>query len=543
MSIGIVNTTLGKAQGVDLDGKYEGLTIFKGIPYAAPPVGPLRWRPPQDPEPWEGVRVFDEYGPIEVQYQSQHEVHDLKDEKMSEDCLYIDVITPAKAAGEKLPVFIWLHGGGLTNGAPHGMSMDHYEPFSFAKRGIVVVEITHRINIWGFMALPQLSAEQGGKSGNYGIMDLCKAFDWIYDNIEQFGGDRENMSAGGCSGGTQKTCLMATIPAGGHRLKGITNSSGLKWRQVPFYTIEQGEELGRLYLKNAGIDPDTPLDKLRAMSTDEIHRPAPREFYPGEIIYDGDLIPEKSFHELFNKYLGDVNFINICSQGESNIFATHGMSGAYGSFTGKELPVTDVKSFYSFFKGRLGELYDKYDFENLVKVESDDDALYTAKLLGSMGLAQLASNNHSRNNMVNRLFGRYMKKYHPAAKVYSLYWCYAAPRKEGKHGYGTDYDPKHPMADHGSDPRYVFDTFHFDPDIPWSETDREFARCFGGYWYNFCKNGDVNGEGLPVWPETGDDYAYLEVTSPLTAHSGLESKLEELICEYCLDEYGIREDL
>jgi len=539
MSIGIVNTTLGKAQGVELDGKYEGLTVFKGIPYAAPPIGQLRWRPPQDPEPWDGVRVFDTYGPIEVQYQAQHVDHDHSNDLMSEDCLYLDITTPASSLGEKLPVFIWLHGGGLTNGAAHGMNMDHYEPFSFAKRGIVVVQITHRINIWGFMALPQLSAEQGGKSGNYGIMDLCKAFDWIYDNIEQFGGDRENMTAGGCSGGTQKTCLMAAIPAAGRRLRGITNSSGLKWRQVPFYTLEQGEELGRKYLEHAGIDPGTPVDVLRSMDTYEIHKPTPRDYYPGEIIYDGDLIPEKSFHELFDRYLGDVNFINICAQGESNVFATHGMSGAYGSFTGSELPVNDVKSFYEFFKGRLGSLYDKYDFEDLIKVENDDDALYTAKLLGSAGLAQLASNNHSRNNMVNRLFGQYMKERHPASKVFNLFWCYAAPKKEGEHGYATDYDPKHPMADHGSDPRYVFETFHMDPDIPWSDTDYEFARIFGAYWYNFCVTGDVNGEGLPLWPECSGSYAYLEVSEQLKAHTGLEGRLEELIREYVLAEYGI----
>lgn len=539
MSIGIVNTTLGKAQGVELTGQYEGLTVFKGIPYAAPPVGPLRWMPPQDAEPWEGVRTFDKYGPIEVQHQSQH-ADNTDTALMSEDCLYIDITTPAKSAGEKLPVFVWLHGGGLTNGAPHGMNMDAYEPFSFAKRGVVVVDLTHRINIWGFMALPQLSAEQGGKSGNYGIMDLVKAMDWIYENIEQFGGDRDNISAGGCSGGTQKTCVLASIPAGKNRLRHITNSSGLKWRQVPFLTMKEGEELGRSYLKYVGIDPDTPLDQLRAMDTWTIHRNAPRDYYPGEIIYDGDLIPEPSFHELFNKYLGDVDFINICSQGESNIFATHGMTGAYGSFTG-EVPVTDVKSFYQFFKGRLGDLYDKYDFENLVKVEDDDDALYTAKLLGSMGLAQLASNNHSRNNMVNRLFGQYMKKYHPGSKVYTLFWCYAAPKKS--HGYGTDYDPKHPMADHGSDPRYVFNTFHFNPEIPWSETDHQFSEIFGQYWANFCRTGDVNGKDLPYWPETDGNYAYMEVKDPLTAHIGLDGKLEELINEYVLKEYGIAEDL
>lgn len=539
MGIGIVNTTLGPAQGVELTGKNEGLTIFKGIPYAAPPVGELRWRPPQDPEPWNEVRLFNTYGKIEIQHYSQRKDQPLKKDQMSEDCLYLNITTPAKTAGEKLPVFVWLHGGGLTNGAAYGDNGDAYEPYSFARRGNVVVSIGHRINIWGFMALPQLSKEQGGKSGNYGVMDLVKAMDWIWENIEKFGGDRNNISAGGCSGGTQKTCLMASIPAGKNRIRHITNSSGLKWRQVPFPTMKEAEEQGRQYLKYIGIDPDTPLEKLRAMDSWEIHGKAPREYYPGDIIYDENLIPEKSFHELFNRYLKDVDFINVCAQGESNIFATHGMSGAYGSFTG-EVPVTDAESFYKFFRGRLGSLYEKYDFEHLVPVK-DEDALYTAKILGSMGLAQLASNNHSRNNMVNRLFGQYMKKYHPSSKVFTLFWSYAAPKKG--HGYGTDYDPNHQMADHGSDPRYVFDTFHFDPDIPWCEKDREYSEVFGRYWANFVKTGDVNGENVPYWPETGDDFSYLEVKDHLVVHEGLEYKLDELIREYVLKEYGIDQDL
>lgn len=537
MGIGIVETTYGPAKGVELDGKNEGLTIFKGIPYAAPPVGNLRWRAPQDPEKWEEVRLFDTYGKMEIQHYSLKKDQPNPRDKMSEDCLYLNITTPAKSADEKLPVFVWFHGGGLTNGSPYEDRGDAYEPFSFAKRGHVVVSIGHRINIWGFMALPQLSAEQGGKSGNYGVMDLVKAMDWIWDNIERFGGDRNNISAGGCSGGTQKTCLLASIPAGKNRIRHITNSSGLKWRQVPFLTMKEAEEQGRQYLKYIGIDPDTTLEELRAMDSWEIHGQAPREYYPGDIIYDGDLIPERSFSELFNRYLGDVDFINVCANGESNIFATHGMSGAYGFFQGSA-PVTNAETFYAFFRERLGDLYDKYDFEQLVQVK-DEDAEYMATILGSMGLAQLASNNHSRNNMVNRLFGRYMKKYHPSSKVYSLFWSYASP-KDGC-GPVSVPNPEHRLADHGIDPRYVFDTFHFSPERLWCEKDHEYSELFGRYWSNFAKTGDVNGEDVPYWPESGEDYAYLELKDHLVVHEGIEDKLDELILEYVLDEYKIKE--
>ena len=536
MPIGIVETTYGKTEGIELEGRGEGLTMFRGIPYAAPPVGELRWKPPVKPGSWEGVRVFDTYAPIEIQYQAQYADGTLK-ERMSEDCLYLNVTTPAVSPDQKLPVFIWMHGGGLTNGASY--HDEGWEPYSFAKKGNVVVSIGHRINIWGFMALPQLSKEQGGKSGNYGIMDLAMAMDWIWDNIERFGGDRNNITAGGGSGGTQKTCLMASIPAGKHRIRRITNSSGLKWRQVPFLTMEEAEEAGVRYLKYVGIDPDTPLKKLRAMDSWTIHGQVPRNVYPGEIIYDGDLIPLPSFHQLFDEYLEDVDFINVTSQGESNVFASRGMSGAYGSFTG-DVPVRNAKTFYDFFKKRLGDLYEKYDFENLVKV-TDEDALYKAKLLGSIGAAELASNNHSRNNMVNRLFGSYMKKYHPKSKVFTLLWSHIAPCEI--HDYGTDYDPNHPMASHCSDGRYVFDSLHLEKNVKWEQTDYDFAKIFGQYWSNFARTGDVNGEGLPYWPETGDTYAYLEAKEPLAVHEGLENKVEEMVREYVIREYGIEADL
>ncbi len=533
MGIGIVKTTLGMAQGKDMKGCFEGITAFKGIPYALPPVGELRWKAPLKAEPWEGVRVFDTYAPMEIQYQAQY-MDQLPREAMSEDCLYLNVFTPAKTPEDHLPVYVWMHGGGLTNGASY--HSDKWDPYSFAKNGnCVIVAVGHRINIWGFMALPQLSEEQGGKSGNYGVMDLVMAMDWIYENINAFGGDRENITAGGESGGTQKTCLLASIPAGKNRIKRITNSSGLKWRQVPFLTVEEGEKAGLEYLKYCGIDPSISLEELRAMDSWTIHQNVPRNIYPGDIIFDGSLIPEASFHELFDKYLGDVDFINITSQGESNVFAHRGASGAFGSFTG-EVPVKDAESFYAFFKERLGDLYDKYDFRNLVKV-TDEDAMYQAKLLGSIGAAELASNNHSRNNMVNRLFGCYMKKNHPKARVWSLLWSHIVPGEV--HDYGTDRDPEHQMATHCSDSRYVFDTFFITPDDPWQPLDHEYVKIFQKYYANFCRTGDPNGEGLPEWPETGDGYNYLEVKEELVPHRGIGSKVEEMVREYVIREYGI----
>ncbi len=529
--LNIVQTTEGMARGMQLGGKHEGLTMFRGIPYAAPPVGEMRWRPPVRPQPWDGIRTFDHYAPIEVQFQSQY-ADGNPDEVMSEDCLYLNITTPAETGDEKLPVFVWFHGGGLTNGASY--HDEGWEPYALAKKGNVVVSIGHRLNIWGFMALPQLSAEQGGKSGNYGIMDLVMAMDWITENIGAFGGDPEKITAGGASGGTQKTCLMASIPAGKNRIRRIYNSSGLKWLQLPFLTIKEAEEAGRKYLEYIGVDPDTPIEVLRAMKSEQIHAPVPRSVYPGDIIFDGELVPLPSMRQLFDRYLSDVDFLNISAQGEANIFASHGSSGAYGSFTG-EVPVTDADSFYAFFRERLGNLYEQYDFSSLVSV-TDEDALYQAKLLGAVGLSPLASNNHSRNNMVNRLFGEYMKHKHPHSRVFTLLWSHIPPYAE--RGYGTDTDPACRMASHCEDVLYVCHSLHQKKSAAWSNADYEIADLMGSYLDHFIKTGDVNAPDLPVWPETKDMH-YLEMQDEPAAHTDSLTQLEKMVRDYVIREYAV----
>ena len=536
MSLGTVKTTYGLAEGINYnEGPFEGLTEFRGIPYAAPPVGDLRWKPPVKPDKWDGVRRFDTYAPIEVQYQDRKGDDAVNHLPMSEDCLYLNVTTPANADGEKLPVLVWFHGGGLTNGTPYG---DDIEPYSFAKRGNVVITVGHRINIWGFMALPQLTREQG-TSGNYGLMDLAAALDWIWDNIEAFGGDRENITAGGESGGTQKTCAMATLPAAGHRLRRIYNSSGLKWKQLPFKTLQEGEEAGVRYLEYIGIDPNTSLEELRAMDTYKIHHNVPREYYPGDIIYDGKFVTEKSFGDLFDKYLHDVDFINVTAEGESNVFASRGTSGVRGYFTG-EVPVTDRASLLAFFKERLGNLYDKYDFETLVQC-SDEEAMFTARKLGSIGLSELASNNHSRNIMLNRIFGSYMKKHHPECRVYTLLWCHIPATEEREGSTDRDDNPEHRLADHCADCQYIFNTLD-KKDVQWTPTDRRYAELMGAYVSNFMRGGDINGEGLPFIGETGKNYAYARIGDTVEMHEGLETPLEEMACEYVKREYGVSAD-
>ncbi|MCC8102090.1 MAG: carboxylesterase family protein [Clostridiales bacterium] len=535
MSIGIVNTTYGKVQGIDLDGKYEGVTFFKGIPYAAPPIGDLRWAPPQDMEPWEGVRQCVEYAPIEIQYQAMH--LDIVYENMSEDCLYLNLTTAASSPGEKRPVYIWLHGGGQTNGHNH---LDGEDIREFARRGCVVVSVGHRLNIFGYMALPQISAEQGGYSGNYGLMDLIKALDWVTDNIEQFGGDPDNITVGGQSGGSTKACVLASIPASKGRIKRVITESGLKWAQPDFLTIQEAEAFGLDYLRYIGVDTSLTARELRALDSLEIHRDVPRDNYPGDFIYDGDLIPYPSIKACFEAGLDRIDFLTFTTLGESNVFAAAGDPGTYGFFRGDTLPITDTESFYAFFKERLGNLYDKYNFRELVQVD-DETALNEAKKLGSFGLARCASNNYSRNLMLNRIFAEYMKKKNPKNKNYVCLWAKSTPLP--RVNTATDYNEKNPLPDHGNERWYVFGAIeeNYPEGAKWQEVDYQVSEISSTYWCNFIKYGDPNGEGLTSWPDAGEDYGYVVIGDDVTVHSGLTSPLDQLTYEYVLREYGIEQ--
>lgn len=216
-------TKYGVLQGVRSN---AGYALFRGVPYAAPPVGELRWRPPQDPEPWEGVRMADTFGPACMQFDRWHTAtDDITDDtghsyihipnyphppRMSEDCLYLNIYTPANSPEDKLPVMMYIHGGGLQQW--YGSDYE-YCGDGFCCQGIILVSITYRLNVFGFYTHPELEAESEHHScGNYGILDMLQALKWLRENIAQFGGDPENITCFGQSGGARATAALCCSP-------------------------------------------------------------------------------------------------------------------------------------------------------------------------------------------------------------------------------------------------------------------------------------------------------------------------------------------
>ena len=512
MAIGTVQTKYGKVAGVEaVEEKYAGITYFKGIPYAAPPVGKLRWKAPEDPECWEGIRVCDKYGdramqpfPMFVDTALAQEPYDSDfyyDEypKCSEDCLYLNVTTGADSDTEKRPVFMWFHGGGLGGG--HSYEVE-FEPSELARKGVVVVTVGHRLNSFGYLALPQLSEEQGGISGNYGLLDEVKALDWVYENIQAFGGDPNNITVGGQSGGTSKTGALAGSPLQKRRVRRVIPQSNLTWPGgiMGYASVGEAELTGREFLRQLGIDPDLPLEELRKLPPEKFFG-SRMDFQIGQMVCDGVCIQYREEWKNLRENASYCDFLSGGNLGE--------MTMRDGVFFNAEGPVTQ-KEYYLLAKERLGDLYEKYDFEKNFPC-TEENADYMSRYMAAMGLTGFGG------TMNNRYFGAYRRQHGESGHSYSYLFAHATPCRPEE--IGTDRDSAKLLSWHSSELWYTFASLrknengesNVPPARPWTELDVRLADQISSYWANYMKNGDPNGEGLPFWPESDEIFGWMEL--------------------------------
>src|SRR5688572_18972708 len=261
-------------------GSTPDVRVFKGVPFAAPPVGPLRWRPPQPVQSWSGVREASSFGPRCMQGQGTAR-------DVSEDCLYLNVWTAAPSAAERRPVIVWSYGGSLRSGAG---SQPQYDGEALARKGVVFVTYNYRLGPFGFFSHPELTRESPHKaSGNYGLMDLIAALEWVKANISSFGGDPNRVTIMGESAGASLVSCLTTSP----RAKGLfhraiaqsTGCTGTSRIGSPLTTLAEAEREGQ---KQAVAMGATSLAALRAMSADDILRRG----QGARVIVDGDTITE-----------------------------------------------------------------------------------------------------------------------------------------------------------------------------------------------------------------------------------------------------------
>ena len=260
--------TGGEVQGVVTD----GISIFKGIPFAAPPVGDLRWKAPAPVQAWTGIKKADAFGPACMQAAGAMG----NTAPVSEDCLYLNVWTPAKKPGEKIPVIVWIYGGGFSGGST---STPMYDGMGFAKKGVVLVSVAYRVGPFGFLAHPELSRESGKGSGNYGLEDMIAGLKWVKENIAQFGGDPSKVTIFGHSAGGMAVNMLAASPvtkglfhraicmSGGSFAPLQTSNQGGIGMGIP--ALKLAESTGEAFLKKLGA---ADIKAARAMSAEEIQK-------------------------------------------------------------------------------------------------------------------------------------------------------------------------------------------------------------------------------------------------------------------------------
>ena len=480
----VVETAQGTVRGsVTEDGS---VASFKGVPYAAPPVGALRWQPPAEPAAWEGERDATEFGAACHQALGAGEgfyAQPPLDE--SEDCLTLNVWAPAEPSDVGHPVMVWIHGGGFGLGTG---SLPLYDGEALARAGVVLVTINYRLGVLGFFAHPALTAESAdGASGNQGLHDQVAALEWVRDNIAAFGGNPGNVTIFGESAGSISVCYLAATPlAEGLFQKAIGQSGGCFARHasldsaegvvvdaaIPNQLAGSGHEIGTGLAAALGVEGDGPdaADALRELDAAAMIRTLQEAEVVApwrSIFVDGHMFPDQ-MRRLMEARTGVDYIVGATADEGSALFM--GMP---------EPPREEWEEGVRAAQGEHAALF--------LAAYAEDAAASTATA--------------TQNMMGDALFNWEMRSWARLAtaaggKAYLYVFSHAPEMPE----YGRSLG-----AFHGSEIAYVFGNRFDDAEGLWGEDDAKLSALVQAYWVNFAKAGDPNGEGLPTWPAYGDD--------------------------------------
>jgi para-nitrobenzyl esterase len=468
---------------------------FKGIPYAAAPVGRLRWRAPEDPVVWRNVRDATQFGPQCPQPQPSGAV--------SEDCLTLNVWTSARSTSERLPVMVWIHGGGFFRGSG---SNSAYDGEALARRGVVLVTLNYRLGALGFLTHPALSRESThGVSGNYGLLDQVAALRWVQKNIAHFGGDPASITVFGESGGAYSICILMSSPLA----KGLFHRAILQSLPLMFQPTRRLRDAyaGLASAEADGASRVADISVARHMSAEEIVNqiaPAPTlstgvHFYP---VVDGWLLP-------------DDPAMLIQAHGRTLVPVLMGYGADEGNFFLANAPKT-VSGFQAFVTHKFPQT----PFESIL-------AVYPAKTdaEASVALAQFFGDYELLTSTV--LTARAMAR---RGNVYLYQFSRAGPRSRRLWN----------GAAHTADIPYVFDHVQI-PSEDFDQPDKTVSEAMVEAWVNFAKAGNPNGPNLPEWPRyQAPDYRYLNYSDRIGTESGFrESEIE--FCRRVLEQAARRD--
>jgi para-nitrobenzyl esterase len=466
------------AKGVHVDaGLLEGgvgvdpsIRVFRGVPFAAPPVGPLRCAPPQPVKAWKGVRAADKFAAHCVQARVFDDI--IFRGEMSEDCLNLTVWTPAKSGREQLPVYVWFYGGGFTAG---GGDEPRYDGESIARHGIVVVNVNYRLGVFGFFAHPELTAESPHKaSGNYGFLDQVAALQWVRKNIAAFGGDPRKVTIGGESAGSLSVSALMASPLSRDLFQQAIGESGAFFgsvggRATPLLT--ETERQGSAFAAAVGAKS---LAELRASPADKLLQEASKP--------SGGFASWPSVDGYF--LTGDV--ASVFAQGKQAKVPL--LAGWNADEVRMMVTLAREKPTAQTFSEQLKRTFKDHadDARKVYPASTDPEAVRSS--------GDLASDNF----IVHGTWKWLELQAKAGVPVYRFQFDRQVPIPEARKTQGLTTLG----AAHASELEYVYETFD-SKKADWQPEDRAVGRTMNAYWANFIKTGNPNGAGLADWPEFG----------------------------------------
>jgi para-nitrobenzyl esterase len=471
---GATEQSIATANGmlVGVPSTVHGIMAFKGIPFAAPPVGQLRWRPAQPVASWPGIRAADKYGAVCVQpHQTQrvpnNRAVDLPDSPaMSEDCLYLNVWTPAASPRAKLPVMVWIFGGAYTEGSG---SSPHVEGDHLAAKGVIVVTFNYRLGSLGFLAHPELTAESPhGASGNYALTDAFAALRWVQQNIAAFGGDPGNVTIFGESAGAAISSALVGCPGSAGLFQRAISESGT-WMGLALAPMRTRASAEQQTVKIADQLVLPTLAALRAMTAEDAYAKLPKQ----GMIIDGWVVPE--------------DLSRVFAEGRQNhVDVLVGSNRDEGSFAAGFGPPMTAQHWKDSAPQRWGDLaalgMAAYPADTDAEAAADNNVTFTDNLA-----------------FISRLYAELQRALGKHAYVY--HFVKEPPYAPGARNLGVC---------HTCEMTYVFNNLGAVRQYPDSSSpelalgspeDVRVADMTSSYWVNFARTGDPNGKGLPKWPQ------------------------------------------
>lgn len=450
-----------------LSGTYDaqtGLNEFKGIPYAAPPVGPLRWQPPQLLATWTGTRKADHFGPRCMQRPLYSDMV-FRSDGMSEDCLYLNVWTPAHSANKKLPVLVYFYGGGFTGG--DGSEL-RYDGASLAQRGIVTVTVNYRLDIFGFLALPALAAESPQHAtGNYGLLDQNAALRWVQRNIAAFGGDPGQVTIGGESAGSMSVSAQMASPLSKGLMQRAIGESGSMLGNLKPEPLASAERNGEAFEQRVGVHS---LQQLRAVDANTLLKAVgEKDEHASRPTVDGYFLPQSP--EVIYQ-AGEQAHVPL-------LVGSNSQESDYTHVLDDHAPTP--ANYRTAMEQRLGEHASKA----LELYPGRTEAEVKASATAFAGDRSIAFSTWQWMNL-HRQTGH--------APVYYYYFTQSRPAKRDGSA-GPD-----PGAVHSGEIEYALGNLSSNRVYAWTDADYRVSSVMEGYWERFIKTGNPNGADLPQWP-------------------------------------------